>query len=187
MNNSQNFDLIESKIKNYRVMKTELERKRLRLQEVVDGLKEARKDLTTKDVNSVILNLNTERNLLKSDISQLKKQISKEFSQTKDLILKGIDENYSEVYEKQLSRLYETKIDIIVKNMGDDYDSETCRVGSIISTKNKSQHLKIIRTISFGVRDVENNVVTKKAKVEIGYYNKKEQPGTIIPYDEALI
>ena len=187
MKNLENFDLIESKIKNYKKLSNELESKKSRLQEVFSLLKDARKDVSLKSVKEQISLLNSERQTLKEEISALKKQINKDYNEAETLILKGIENDYSEVYEKQLSRLYGVKMNIIVKKMGEDFDNETCIAETIIATKDKKQHLKIIKTLSFGVRDVENNRVKQKARVEVCMYSKKITPGTVIPYDSLLL
>ncbi len=187
MKSLENFDLIESKIKNYKKLSSELESKKARLQEVFSLLKDARKDVSLKSVKEQISLLNSERQALKEEISALKKQINKDYNEAETLILKGIENDYSEVYEKQLSRLYGVKMNIIVKKMGEDFDNETCIAETIIATKDKKQHLKIIKTLSFGVRDVENNRVKQKARVEVCLYTKKISPGTVIPYDRVLI
>lgn len=187
MKSLENFELIESKIKNYKKFSNELETKKERLQEVFDLLKVARKDVTVKDVKGEILSLNIERQALKESISDIKKKINREYKEAEDLILAGIENDYSEVYEKQLSRLYGVKMNIIVKKIGEDFDNETCIAETVISTKDKKQHLKVIRTIHFGIRDVDNNRVKTKARVEVCVYSKKTPPGTIIPYDSVLI
>ncbi len=187
MKSLENFDLIESKIKNYKKLSSELESKKDRLQEVFALLKNARKDVTVKNVKGDILALNLERQVLKEDISDIKKKINKEYKEAETLILEGIENDYSEVYEKQLSRLYGVKMNIIVKKIGEDFDNETCIAETIISTKDKKQHLKVIKTLHFGIRDVDNNRVKSKARVEVCVYSKKTPPGTIIPYDSVLI
>lgn len=187
MKSLENFDLIESKIKNYKKFSNELEIKKARLQEVLALLKNIRKDVTVKNVKGEILTLNMERQVLKESISELKKKINKEYKEAETLILDGIESDYSEVYEKQLSRLYGVRMNIIVKKIGEDFDNETCLAETVISTKDKKQHLKIIRTIHFGIRDVDNNRVKSKARVEVCVYNKKLAPGTVIPYDSVLI
>ena len=187
MIDSIRFDEIELRIKSYKKLSAELERKRKRLQEVFSLLKEARKDMGLKSVREEIVILNTERQALKEEISTLKKQVNKDYSKAEKLILTGIETNYSEVYEKQLSRLYGVKMNIIVKKMGDEFDDETCIAETVIATKDKKQHLKVIKTLSFGVIDVENNRVNKKARVEVCLYSKKLVPGTIIPYEKVLL
>lgn len=187
MKSLENFELIENKIKNYKKFSSELESKKERLQEVFVLLKNARKDVTVKDVKGEILALNNERQALKESISDIKRQINKEYNEAETLILSGIENDYSEVYEKQLSRLYGVKMNIIVKKIGEDFDSETCVAETVISTKDKKQHLKIIRTLRFGIRDVDNNRVKSKARVEVCVFSKKTPPGTVIPYDNVLI
>lgn len=187
MKSLENFDHIESKIKNYKRFSIELESKKARLQEVFALLKSARKDVTVKNVKGEILTLNYERQQLKEEISELKKRINKEYSEAETLILQGIENDYSEVYEKQLSRLYGVKMNIIVKKIGEDFDNETCIAETVIATKDKKQHLKVIKTLRFGIRDVDNNRVKTKARVEVCVYSKKTPPGTVIPYDSVLI
>ena len=181
------FDEIESRIKNYKKLSQELEVKKERLQEVFSLLKEARKDMGLKSVREQIVILNTERQVLKEEISNLKKQVIRDYNEAEKLILSGIESNYSEVYEKQLSRLYGVKMNIIFKKMGDDFDEETCIAETVIATKDKKQHLKVIKTLSFGVIEVENNRVNKKARVEVCFYSKKIVPGTIVPYETVLL
>ncbi|MBO5888910.1 MAG: hypothetical protein J6Q58_02080 [Clostridia bacterium] len=187
MKSLKNFDLIENKIKNYKKLSSDLESKKARLQEVFSLLKDARKDVSLKSVKEQISILNSERQTLKEEISDIKKQVNKEYREAESLILKGIESDYSEVYEKQLSRLYGVKMNIIVKKMGEDFDNETCLAETIIATKDKKQHLKIIKTLSFGIRDVENNRVKQKARVEVCMYTKKIAPGSVIPYDSVLL
>jgi hypothetical protein len=78
-------------------------------------------------------------------------------------------------------------MNIIVKKMGEDFDNETCIADIVVATKDKKQHLKVIKTLRFGIRDVDNNRVKTKARVEVCVYNKKIPAGTIIPYDSVLI
>ncbi len=187
MRDSVHFDEIELKIKSYKKLSQELSRKRERLQEVFSLLKEARKDMSLKSVREEIVILNTERQGLKEEISNLKKQATKDYSEAEKLILTGIENNYSEVYQKQLSRLYGVKMNIIVKKMGEEFEKETCIAETVIATKDKKQHLKVVKTLSFGVIDIENNRVNKKARVEVCMYTKKFVPGTIIPYEKVLL
>ncbi len=181
------FELIEQKIKNHRQLSAELNKKRERLQEVFKLLKEARKDQNLKSVREQILILNTERQMLKESISELKKLVNKEYNEAEKLILDGISFEYSEVYEKQLSRLYGVKMSVIYKKMGDDFDEETCIAQTVIATKDKKQHFKIIDTISFGVKNLDSNVINQKARVAVCYYTKKFTPGTVIPLESVII
>lgn len=186
MRSAENFELIESKIKNYKKLSALLESDKNRLNEVISLLKELRKDLS-KTNKEKILALNNERATLKDNISSLKKQISKDYIEAETLILNGIESEYSEVYEKQLSRLYGVKVQIVVKNLGEEYDNNVCTCKNIISTKDKKQHLKVIRTIKFGLIDLDNNKVNKKAEVDVCVYDRKRAPGEIIPYKDYIV
>ena len=78
MSSTENFELIESKIKNYKKLSALLESDKNRLNEVISLLKELRKDLS-KTNKEKILALNNERATLKDNISNLKKQVSKDY------------------------------------------------------------------------------------------------------------
>ncbi len=182
-----NFEFIENQIKEYKNLVKTLENKKNRLQEIIDTLKETRKDTGDKNANLKILSLNNERGVIKEEISSLKKQTSVLFKETERVIFKGIDDNFSEVYENQLCRLYGYKIDVIFKKLGEEFDSEVCDVVSVIATKDKKQHLKIIKTISFGIRNLSTKTIQKKALVELCYYSKKFKAGTIIENAKGIL
>ena len=91
------------------------------------------------------------------------------------------------MYEKQLSRLYGYKVDVLVKEPGDLYDEETCIATTIIVTRNKKQHKKIVRMLDFGIRDKRNYYTEKKVKVEVCIYSKKYLAGEVLPYDRELL
>ena len=127
------------------------------------------------------------RDKLKVEISNVKKEVKKLFSDCETMIFNGIKKRYSEVYDKQLSRLYGKKVSIIVKNVGDDYDEHLCDVKNIIITKNKEQHLKVLAMLDFGILELSDNYPIKKVLVEICAFNKKIPAGTVLPYDIELL
>ena len=107
-----NFDVIEGLIKEYKTASNNLNLLKTQLEEVKSELKELRKDLTVKLLNEKILAKNTIRDKLKIDISETKRVAKKVFSECETLIFDGIKRRYSEVYDKQLSRLYGKKVEI---------------------------------------------------------------------------
>ena len=187
MTTNKNYDVVEDKIRLYKAQTYKLNKDKERLDEVCKLLKEARKDLSDKGIKENILALNGERTALKNEISALKKSCNKLYEEAEKMILDGLNEKYSEVYEKQLSRLYGNKIEIIVKNLGDDFDYETCFAEFVITTKNKKLNLKVLKTKSFGIKYVEHNLVTKKAVVEVCVYDKKSPVGTLLPFDFDML
>ena len=182
-----NFDIIESLIKEYKTVSNNLNLLKTQLEEVKSELKELRKDLTVKLLNEKILAKNTIRDKLKIDISETKRVAKKVFSECETLIFDGIKRRYSEVYDKQLSRLYGKKVEIIVKSVGDDYDEYLCDVKNVIITKNKDQHKKILAMLDFGILEVADNYPIKKALVEICVFTKKYSAGTVLPFDTELL
>lgn len=182
-----NFDTIEKLIKQYKELNGNLKNLKTQLNNVMLELKELRKDVTVKYLNQEILSKNTLRDSLKLEISAIKKTIKKVFSDCEKLIFDGIKSHYSEVYEKQLSRLYGYKITIINKKIGDDYDENLCTVKNVITTKNKEQHKKVLKTLDFGILENADNYVVKKAVVEISVYSKNHKVGTALPYDIELL
>ncbi len=182
-----NFDTIEKHIKNYKELNGNLNKLKTQLNDVTLELKELRKDVTVKYLNDEILLRNTSRDNLKKEISLIKKQIKKVFSECEKLIFDGIKSHYSEVYEKQLSRLYGYKVTIINKRIGDDYDEVSCTIKNVITTKNKEQHRKVLKMLDFGLLENADNFVVKKAVVEISVYNKSYKVGTVLPYDIDLL
>lgn len=176
------FDVIEQKIREHKNCAHAVLRAKSRLEEVLLELKNLRKSKTENVAEKIIL-LNEERAKLKEDISFNKRQTTKLYNEAETLIFNGLNENFSEIYERQLSRLYGYKIQITYKNMGDDFDEKTCMAKEVVITKNKAQHLKVLRTLSFGIVNLENNYVEKKAIVEICAYSKKQAVGTVVPFD----
>ena len=158
------------------------------LQENQEKLKTVRKNtVKERGKNEELTALNEERNKLKTLISETKKVVKENYNLAEEMIFNGIKTHYSEVYENQLSRLYGYKIDVLVKNMGDVFDEETCFASAVIITRNKTQHRKIIRMIEFGIRDTHNNVMERKVKVEVCAYSKKHKAGEVVPFNYELI
>ena len=182
-----NFDVIESLIKEYKSASSRLGTLKNQLEEIKGELKELRKDLTVKSLNEKILEKNTLRDRLKEEISDVKRLARKAYSECENLIFDGIRRRYSEVYDKQLSRLYGKKVEIIVKSVGDNYDEFLCDVKNVIITKNKEQHKKILAYLDFGILDVSANYPIKKALVEICAFTKKIPAGTVLPFDTELL
>lgn len=182
-----NFDAIEVLLKQYKTASQKLNSLKTQLEEIKGELKELRKDVTVRRINEKILEKNTIRDGLKVEISEVKKVVKKAYSECETLIFNGINYRYSEVYDKQLSRLYGAKVEIIVKSVGDDYDEKVCDVKNVIITKNKEQHKKILSNVDFGILDVSNNYPIKKALVEICVYSKKIPAGTTLPFDTELL
>ena len=182
-----NFDTIEKLIKEYRELNGNLNKLKTQLNDTTLKLKELRKDLSNKSKSQEILSTNTLRDSLKEEISDIKKTIKNVFTRCEELIFEGIKCHYSEVYEKQLSRLYGYKITIINKAIGDEYDENLCSVKNVITTKNKALHKKILKMLDFGILENADNVVVKKAVVEISVYNKGYKVGTVLPFDMDLL
>ena len=182
MTTTQNFDLIEQKIREYKTCSHDILRAKSRLEEVNAELKALRKtSLSVFDKNIPLLN--EERSKLKVEISNKKRQSLKSYKEAEELILSGLCQTYSEIYERQLSRLYGYKIEITYKNLGDDFDERTCIAKDVVITKNKAQHLKVLNTLSFGIVNLDSNTVEKKAVVEICAYSKKHPIGSVMPFD----
>ena len=83
------------------------------------------------------------------------------------MIFDGISSSYSEIYERQLSHLYGSHVEVIVKKLGDEFDEETCYADGMIVTHDKLQHGKILKMLTFGIRDTDNNYMEKK-KTNLG-------------------
>lgn len=183
-----NLELVEENVKNYKNSCALLESYQDELNEISLTLKAERKnDVAIRGKNEQIIALNERRNKLKDDIALLKKQIKKAFSETESLIFSSIKSCYNEMYEKQLSRLYGYKVDVLVKEPGDLYDEETCIATTIIVTRNKKQHKKIVKMLDFGIRDKRTYYTEKKVKVEVCIYSKKHLAGEVLPYDRELL
>lgn len=183
-----NFEKIDEKIKEYKNLNFLLNELQGRLEEVSLSLKKERKNnVSARGVNKQIATLNEERESIKEKISLTKKQIKQVFSATEQIIFSGINGKYSEVYERQLSRLYGYKIDVLVKNPGDIYDEQTCIATSLIVTRDKAQHKKIVKMLDFGIRDSHTFYTERKIRVEVCVYSKKHKAGEIIPFDRELL
>ena len=188
MINLNNFEIIEENIKKYKDLTFLLSSMQEDLEVNAQELKLARKNgVSIRGKNLEITTLNDKRNELKEKISETKKIVKTVFSKTEELIFNGIRTKYSEVYEKQLSRLYGYKIDVLVAEPGDYFDEETCTATTVIVTKNKQQHKKIVKMIDFGIRDSHNHYTEKKVKVEVCVYSKKQKAGDVLPFDRQLL
>ena len=182
------FDVIEGKIKKYKELSYSLQTMQDELALIQENLKTVRKNtVSNRGKNEELTKLNERRNFLKTEISNAKKEVKEAYNTAEQLIFKGIKEHYSEVYEKQLSRLYGYKIDVLVKNMGEVYDSESCVSDTVVITRNRSQHKKILKMIDFGVRDTRNNRIERKVRVEVCAFSKKHKAGEVLPFDTDLI
>ncbi len=183
---TNNYDYIEKRLKEYKDSSRKLNICKARLEEVTSKCANLRKNTSLKS-NQELKILNEERASLKTEISLLKKAVKTLYAETEKAIFTGIETNYTEVYENQLSRLYGSKIDVLIKRIGDDFDLETCNASKIIITKDKSQHGKILKMLSFGLKDRETNVAYKKALVEICCYSKKLKAGEAVEFDLTLL
>lgn len=183
-----NFEIIEENIKRYKYLNDLLNALQYELDGNAQMLKSARKNgVSLHARNDEISDLNEKRNVLKDKISETKKQIKKIYSETEQLIFTGIRTKYSEVYEKQLSRLYGYNIDVLIKNPGDYYDEETCLATLIMATRNRAQHKKIVKMVDFGIRDTQKHFTERKVRVEVCIFSKKHKAGEVIPFDTELI
>lgn len=185
-----NFDVIQSKIKLNKDLNELLRKKKYELSINQSDIKEKRKNYSYFDKDKFdeeITLLNKTRDELKEEISSLKKQIKIAYQEAEKMIFDGISENYSEIYERQLSRLYGSHVEIIVKTVGDAFDEETCYADGMIVTHDKLQHGKILKMHSFGIRDTDNNYMEKKARVEFCVYTKAYKAGEMIPYNPLLV
>lgn len=184
---SGNFELIETHIKEYKDLTYLLSSFQNDLEENAQSLKVARKNgVSIRGKNDEITSLNQKREELKDKISATKKAVKDAFSTTEKLIFTGIRTHYSEVYEKQLSRLYGYKIDVLVKTPGEYFDESTCIASTVIITKNKAQHRKIVKMLDFGLRDAHTFHTERKVSVEVCVYSKKHKAGDVIPFDREL-
>ena len=182
-----NFEVIENHIKEYKDLTYLLSSLQQDLEENAQSLKTARKNtVSVRGKNDEVSYLNQKRVELKEKISETKKAVKDCFSRTEELIFTGIRTHYSEVYEKQLSRLYGYKIDVLVKRPGEYFDEATCTASTVIITKNKAQHRKIVKMLDFGVRDAHTFYTERKVSVEVCVYSKKHKAGDVIPFDRGL-
>ena len=182
------FEIIEENIKEYKDLGYLLSDLQAQLDEVANSLKTERKNgVSMRGVNPKITALNEEREELKEKIKNTKKRVKEVFAMTEERIFSGIMGKYSEIYERQLSRLYGYKIDVLVVNPGDYYDEKTCLVTSLIVTKNKAQHGKVVKMIDFGIRDAHTFYTERKARVEVCVYSKKHKAGELLPFNRDLL
>ena len=184
---NSNFELIEQNIKEYKDLSYLLTSLQEDLEENAQSLKTARKNgVSVHGKNDEISYLNEKRSELKEKISTTKKAVKEAFNKTEQLIFAGIRGHYSEVYEKQLCRLYGYKIDVLVKTPGEYFDEATCIASTVIITKNKAQHKKIVKMLDFGIRDAHTFHTERKVSVEVCVYSKKYKAGDVIPFDREL-
>ena len=182
-----NFEIIEESIKEYKNLGFALSEYQEKLEEIANSLKQERKNgVSMRGVNPLIASLNEEREELKEKIKNAKKRIKEVFSATEQLIFTSIRGKYSEIYERQLSRLYGYKVDVLVVNPGDFFDEKTSLATSLIVTKNKRQHGKVIKMIDFGIRDAHTFYTERKATVEVCVYSKKHKAGEVIAFDRSF-
>ncbi len=181
-----NFEIIEESIKEYKDLGFSLAEYQEKLEEIANSLKQERKNgVSMHGLNTAIATLNGEREDLKEKIKNTKKRIKEVFSATEELIFAGIRGKYSEIYERQLSRLYGYKVDVLVVNPGEYFDEKTSVATSLIVTKNKRQHGKVIKMIDFGIRDAHTYYTERKAVVEVCVYSKKHKAGDVVPFDRV--
>ncbi len=181
-----NFEIIELNIRKYKTYNKKLEDLKVELETVKESLADLRKNFSKfekSEYNKKVKQLNTSFNHLKSQISQLKKQVKEYYTICENLIFDGINTHYTEVYDKMLSRLYGYNVEILTFNIGDDFDAYTCHADIMIVTKNKKQHGKILKVKSFAIKNTYNNVMQKKAHVEICVYSKKLKAGEDLLYN----
>ena len=183
-----NFEKIEENIKEYKNLGFALSEYQEKLEEIANSLKQERKNsVSVRGVNPIIASLNEEREDVKEKIKDAKKRVKELFTITEQLIFSGIRERYSEIYERQLSRLYGYKVDVLVVNPGDYFDEKTSIATTLIVTKNKSQHGKVVKMIDFGVRDAHTFYTERKAMVEVCVYSKKHKAGDVIPFERGIL
>lgn len=183
-----NFEIIEESIKEYKELGFLLSELQDKLEETADALKLERKNgVSVRGVNPKITSLNEEREELKEKIKNTKKRIKEVFNSTEELIFAGIKGKYSEIYERQLSRLYGYKVDVIVIESGETYDEKTSLATAFIVTKNKSQHGKVVKMVDFGIRNSRTFYTEKKATVEVCVFSKKHKAGELLPVDKELL
>ncbi len=181
-----NFEIIELNIRNFKNLNKKLEDLKVELERVKENLADVRKNFSKfekSEYNKKVKELNSSFNNLKEQISQVKKQVKEYFTISEKLIFDGINARYTEVYDKLLSRLYGYNVEILVYNIGDDFDAYTCHADLMIVTKNKKQHGKILKVKSFAIKNTYNNVMQKKAHVEICVYSKKHKAGEDLLYN----
>lgn len=183
------FDDIELSIKEYRKQNLKLNTLKQELIDSRDKASELRKNYSKFDKNEYndkIKEYNARQKQVKDEISETKKTIKTLFLETEKAIFDGINERFSEVYEKQLSRLYGYSVEVIVFEMGDDFDVKKCYAELMVCTRDRSQHGKILSSKSFTIINRANNVVEQKAKVTVCYYTKKHKAGETLPFDYEI-
>ncbi len=188
-NNNQNYEFVERKLQEYRENKFKLKSNQNRLEKIKDILAELRKKtISNSNVEEInkLKELNSERVLLKEEISKGKKLVKDLYLEVETLILSSINAENYEVYENQLSRLYGKKIDVLTLEIGETFDLTTCNPLRVIITHNKNQHGKVLNMLDFGLKDRELNIVEKKIDVEICWYNRKIPAGTEMQYDNLM-
>lgn len=181
-----NFEIIELNIRKYKTLNNKLEDLKVELETVKENLADLRKNFSKfekSEYNKKVKELNLLFNDLKEQISQTKKQVKELFTISENLIFDGINAHYTEVYDKLLSRLYGYTVEILVYNIGDDFNAHTCHADLMIATKNKKQHGKILKVKSFAIKNTYNNAMQKKAHVEVCVYSKKLKAGEDLLYD----
>jgi seryl-tRNA synthetase len=180
-----NFEIIELNIRKFKTLDKKLDQLKTELEVVKESLSDARKNFSKfekNEYNDKVKQLNSSFNELKKEISEIKKQVKEYFVLAESLIFEGINAHYTDVYDKLLSRLYGYNVEISVYNIGDDFDSTKCHADLMIVTKNKKQHGKILKVKSFAIRNTYNNVMQKKANVEICVFSKKHKAGEVLIY-----
>ena len=183
------FDEIEIKIKEYRKLSLQLNTLKQELVDNREMASELRKNFSKfekTEYNDKIKELNNRQKQIKDEISEIKKRVKVLYLETETAIFNGINEKFSEVYEKQLSRLYGYSVEIIVFEMGDDFDAKKCYAEIMVCTRDRRQHGKILSSKSFTIVNRSTNVVEQKSKVTVCYYTKKHKAGEALPFDYEI-
>lgn len=184
---SKHFKTIQNKIQQYAEFLIVLEKDKSRLNIVQEDLKSLRKISNDEALNK-IRELNREYSDLKNEISYMKKELKNLYSELETMILKSIGGNDLEtsVYEDGLSLLYGFKVEIIYQKAG-----EIPAVGSnpvtIIATDDKTLHGKILKTLSYGLKNVDTGEILVESEVEICGRIKNVPIGSEIPYSEVVM
>ena len=184
-----NFDIIEQNTVVYNDCKRSLAVMQNELNKVLTELSEKRKNYSAFEksvADKQIYDLNTRRELLKGEISELKKTARKAYNVAEDLIFKGVAARYSDVYDTLLSNLYGFKAKILIMAPGDEYFEDSCVLDSVVITHDKHQHRKILRMIQFGIKNLEDEKVVKPVVCEVCAYNRKLPAGEIYDGKEYL-
>lgn len=184
-----NFDIIEQNTIVYNDCKRKLALLQESLNNVLAQLSEKRKNLSAfkkGETNKEIYDLNSRREELKSEISDLKKTARKAYNIAEDLIFKGVAVRYSDVYDTLLSNLYGFKAKILIVSCGDDYFEDSCVLDSVVITHDKRQHRKILKMIQFGIINLQDDKVIKPVVCEVCAYNKKLPAGEIYDGEKYL-